>query len=393
LNIYADLTGNMNPIDPVLRNVSQRIRYVCNILDVDVNVTTNQTNVMVQSSVALDPVSPWTHVNFNGVTKAIDFVRFAARSDIVAASRFTLVFRKVIEFTPRPNASTDVDFMTHGFDDTVDLIEQVYDFLNATDADNLPQLDDFGSVDLDLNPANPLDTSSSFIRFFRYTIRFGPLRLSRLVIDAIVSNIRTAAGLTQVHIPGGITFNHILDAIPYTKDGTHFVFAFDIISDPNDVISYNESPTPFEQDPSLPNFSDNSEGAITFGANDTRRIRFRKIVFCENGVSLIIKVRVITVTENSVVIRRVYVTYYFNNIARCDRIILDPSGENANAPANPPVYYGTTGGNGGSTGGNGGSTGSNGGSTGSQGTGKGSTGTGSVVSCFFILIALVMFLF
>jgi len=181
------------------------------------------------------------------------------------------------------------------------------------------------------------------------------------------------------------TTRNILDALPYTKDGTHFAFAFDIISDPNDVISYNESTTPFEQDPSLPNFSDNSEGEIAFGVNDSRRIRFRKIVFCENGVSLIIKVRVITVTENSIVIRRVYITYYFNNIARCDRIILDPSAENPNPPVNPPVNSGSTGGNGGSTGGNGGT-------TTTQSTGKG-TNSGSVLSCFFTLIALAMFLF
>jgi len=114
------------------------------------------------------------------------------------------------------------------------------------------------------------------------------------------------------------------DNIPYTRDDTHIAFAFDILSDVD--LNIDRNTVPYEDDPNVPTYQDNGETSISF--NDSRRIRFRRIVFCEGGNTLIIKERIFKFTLNGITIRRVFISYIFTK-RRCAKLLFDPALENA----------------------------------------------------------------
>jgi len=314
----------------------RRVRYLCGLRSLDLNCTVDQrdNSIRADASDALDPLGPRTNIHVDLSGRGILISRFDKRADVSPAARFKFIFRKFIEFTPRAGFDTDTDFRDNGFDPMKDTTVNDYD-LNTINQTTVEPLHDFGSNDINNDPNRPIDQQqgSGFQRVFRLSVRFGPLRLIRLILTFVLSNVRNSAGLGQVNIPGGINFNAVFDNIPFTRDGTHFAFAYDIDSDVD--VTVNRKLAQTENDADVPKYPDDAETVLDFsGVNDTRRVRFRRIVFCENGNTLIIRERVVVIQDNGVTFRRVYITYFFSN-QRCARLFFDPALDNA--PPDQPI--------------------------------------------------------
>jgi len=319
--------SNTAPFEDKVREFVRRVRFLCGLRSLDLNCTVDRVNrhIIAEASDSLDKDGPRTTIHVDTVARAILIGRFAKRIDTVPVNKFRFVFRKLIEFTPRVNFAADNDFTSSGFDPNLDTLVREYDLDDATNTDVGP-IDDFGSNDVGVDPTRGDDSQqgAGFQRIFRLSIRFGPLRLFRVVLSFIFSNVRNAFDLGQVTIPGGVNFNAIFDNIPFTRDNTHIAFAFDIESDVD--LDLVRKTTAIEVDSSVPSYQDNGEASVEF--NDTRRVRFRRIVFCDGGNTLIIRERIVKLQENGITIRRVFITYFYSN-RRCTKLLFDPALDNA----------------------------------------------------------------
>jgi len=211
--------------------------------------------------------------------------------------------------------------------------------------------------------------ATAFRKALRTTIRFGPNRLSRIVISHIVTNILNGFGDGQVTVPGGVSFNFQLENIPYVNNGTTIAIEFDVDTDVNEGTLVPNA-TNILQDPtsSTLNLQNPTEDHIEYGSNDTRRIRWKRAVYCDNGKIVVVRSRFVLFTGETpdggfVVRKKLYVTFYIPG-DRCLKVFWDPTNDMETPPDNFVPPTGT-------------STGSNSGS--SSGTGS-STGTGSGVN-------------
>jgi hypothetical protein len=221
--------------------------------------------------------------------------RFDRFNDSNPAKRFRMRLRKCHEVRPRQNSSSDPDWESSGTDPQKDNVTNTFDFEDSTVAEVEPIVD-LGQLDLYENTGNGSVEASGFRRAFQTSIRFGPNRLSRIIISAIVTNIKNAANDSQVTVAGGMSFNIQLDNFPYRSNDTSAVLEFDIDTD-SDEGSLEESSNVERDDEGGLNLADESEGSIKY--NDTRRIRWKRRVYCDGNKEVIIKTRLVrSMTEN-----------------------------------------------------------------------------------------------
>jgi len=155
------------------------------------------------------------------------------------------------------------------------------------------------------------------------------MKIARAIFSIITSNIKNAEGEGQVVLAGGVSYNFVLENIPYTMDGTSIAIVMDINLDVDEG-SIKVNNTSFEKD-TVSRFSltDESESAIVF--NDSRRIRWRRRVFCEDNKEVVIKERIVGMAEATddgfTFTRRVYITVHISATDRCRRLVWDPAAE------------------------------------------------------------------
>jgi len=253
------------------------------------------------------------------------------------AKKFKFVIRRVHEFRPRNGSESDSDFMEMGFNSSKDNVVASYDFQNATDADIDPILD-MGTVDIYSNsstgggPSSPSDTSS-FRHITRVGARFGPGRIARAILTFVATNIKNSVGDGEVSLPGGLTFTLLLENIPYRKNGSSIAVEVDFDSDDDAGVlvantSSIETDSTDDTSGDSVKLEDNTEGQVQF--NDTRRIRWKRRVFCEGNKTVIVKMRYFTAVGESAdsgftVRKKLVVTFHIPAGGRCSKLLWDPA--------------------------------------------------------------------
>jgi len=342
-----------NPFDNNLKQFFLRLRYVCRVSVVSVNILPSplEDRVDVVTVNSFNIRRPRTRIVFDGKAGRIGFLleRYDDFADTTPSKRFRFFLRRIIEFTPRNNTN-DTDFLDNGFDPDVskgDTIEREHDFANITEHDVSP-IENLGNLDIFGGPTTT-DTGGAYRRAFRVVIRFGPLRLARAILTLIVSNVKSGFGDEQVILPGGFAFNLVLEDVPFTRDGTSFAVAFDFHLDKVDDTTIVRNKTgELERPDSPPDVSDSSESAVSFP--DERRFRWRRRVYCDNNKDLVVRERMVTVVEtpdgNFQFVRRVFITVHKDG-DRCKRFFWDPTSDLSNTTQDdmfifPPPNTGTT---------------------------------------------------
>jgi len=377
----GNVSGTLPPMDTNIINFLRAARTACHVdtKRLDVQVAVNETAVLITSEDSLSVNRPRTSFLFviDAITRIWEWVtlRFDHYTDVIATKRLRVRLVFVHEFRARLDADTDPDFQDYGMDPNVDNVTNSYNLSDPAVAD-IDAITDLGSAVLYSSMGNLSLDATSFRRAFRTTIRFGPNRLSRILISHIVTNIFNGFGDAEVTVPGGVSYNFQLDNVPYTGNDTSFALELDIDTDvmegfyvPNATDVYTDSNGGL----SLQN---SSEDHIEF--NDTRRLRWKKIVYCDGGKEVVVRVRYVVSTEvpddGFIVRKKLYVTFHISRSERCYKIFWDPTND-METPTD--VYNYPTGGNTGTTGGN---------------TGQVDTDTNNIeklVFSFFLLVAML----
>jgi len=317
-------------LDPKLRDIARRIRFICNVPSVDVNATVSddESSVHIRSSADTHPDRPYAHFALV-VKKTIEFLaeRYNRSSDTKPSRRIFVRARKIFEYIPRTGADSDADYTTSGFDETKDTVVSTVDL--ETDS-TTSAVEDLGASEL--YTRNDTDSTGGFRRAFRCVTRFGPLRLARFAFSILTANVRNGIGSGAVINAGDVSFNLLIENIPYTNDNTRIAIALDIDLDVDDG-SIVANGSGFERDDMAPAFSDVSETAIRF--SDQTRFRFRNRTFCEDNKAVLIRVRYVTVSGETpsgtfTIRKRLFITFHTDAATRCKRIMLDPSFDTTN---------------------------------------------------------------
>jgi len=205
---------------------------------------------------------------------------------------------------------------------------------------------DLGTQDIWQSNGNGSVDNSGFRKAFIASVRFGPNRLSRVIISVIITNIRNAANDSQVTVPGGVSFNIQLENFPFRANDTTPVLEFNVDSDVDEGTLSPNTTTPTETDDNQLQLDDNTEGRVDF--NDTRKIRWKRRVFCDNNKEVVVRTRFVKVTTETpdgglVVRKKLIVTFHISRSVRCSKLFWDPT----NDIETPPDQYiepsGTTG--------------------------------------------------
>jgi hypothetical protein len=389
---------------PALIDIVRRFKFLCGVVSVDVNVTVSrdEQSIDIFSRDSTNPNQPQSRYNLIS-RNTTEFI--AERWDTLTAirngptRRIVTRIKQMIEFVPRSGFDSDTDYMTSGFDATKDTVVRIHD-LEVNGSTGF--FEDLGEIPLFNDPNNVNDTTGVFRRLFRSVILYGPLRLARMVVTFITTNIRNGIGSGQVTRPGDLSFNIVLENIPWTSDNTVMALVIDHDVDIDDATTTITNDTGFEVDPMAPPYADVSEQAIQF--SDITRFRFRKRVYCDGTKTIVVRVRYIKVVGETpsrglVVRKRLFVTFHSDLNGRCRRIFFDPSMDNTvNSDPNYTPSTDTSGstasGSGSSASGSGSSAsgsnaGTNTGSTGGTNTGS----TSGAVALSFGLLSLLFVLF
>jgi len=295
--------------------------------------------------------------------------------------------------------------LANGFDATKDTVVRINDLeFNSTTG----VFEDLGEIELYKDPNNDSDVTGVFRRAFRSVTLFGPLRLARLCVAWVTTNIRNGLGSGEVVSAGDVSLNIILDNIPFTRDDTvmALVIDHDLDVDNFDNITSNSSGFEVDPDPSSPPAADPSETAMTF--SDITRFKMRSRVYCDGNKSIVIRVRYIKVVGETpsyglAVRRRLFITFHTDFSGRCKRIFFDPTmdatnNEDSGFTPSTSTSSGTGSGTSSSSG-TGTSTSSGTGTSTGSGTSSGSSSSGSTsssnnaIALTFGLFVLILSLF
>jgi len=359
-----------------------------------VNVSVDETEVRIDAEDSLRPERPRTVLRLIA-RNIIEWIaeKFDRFEDLSPSQKFRFRLRGLHEFRPRPN-DTDPDFLNYGINPTIDTVVASYNFENDSDVE---PFSDYGS--LPVYSANGNTTAipdpTAFRRAFRVATRFGHGRLSRVILTFIATNIKNGIGDGEVTIPGGVSFNINLENIAYVANDTSIALEFDVDLDYDEGVLENNA-TKVERDSDGLQLSDDTEGRVTLDVNETRRIRWKRRVFCDGNKEVVVRARfvkiIIETPAGFVVRKKLFITFHIGRSARCHRLLWDPSTDIApedDAFVGPTGTTGTTGGTTGTTGTTGSTTGTTGGSTAS--TGSTSSSSKLLIALFFAMIAIVLF--
>jgi len=336
---------------------TRRIRYLCDVTakTVEVNVTSD-TLVIITSEDSLSPNRSRTFLEiFVNDTLEWGGGRFDNYNDTKPEYRFRFRVKRLHEFRPRNGSDSDPDFQLYGVDPLVDIIVQSFDFTNASDTDIDP-ITDLGSVDIydNTNGTGPMPNNGtgpvpgpnngtnlpsnsdtpSWRRVIRASLRFGDGRLGRLVVTFVATNIKNQIDDGEVSIPGGVSFNLLIDNIPYRFNDTSVALEIEVDTDDDsgELVPNTTSIDTDAMDTSMGDtfsLQDNTEGQVQYG-NDTRRIRWKRRVFCDGNKTVVIRSRFVkSVNETPdggfIVRKRLFITFHIASGDRCSRFLWDPA--------------------------------------------------------------------
>jgi len=232
-------------LDPKLIEAARFLRYICGVVAIDVNVTVNVNEVQIDifSRDSTNPAQPQSHYGL-AVTNTSEFLAERWDSFTVSTPNRRIVTRvkQIIEFIPRPGNDSDPDYLANGFDGngTKDTIVRIHD-MEVNGTTNV--FEDLGELALFTDPNNDSDTTGVFRRAFRVVTLFAPLKIARLCVGYLTTNIRNSIGSGEVVRPGDVGFNILIDNIPWTRDDTVLALAIDhdVDIDDNTVLATNGS--------------------------------------------------------------------------------------------------------------------------------------------------------
>jgi len=341
----GNVSRNLPPLDDVV-NFLREVRTICNVTSkrVDVSISTNESAVIITSEDALAFDRPRTALGF-GINVVFEWIleRFERFTDIIAIERVRFRFRFVYEFRPRLNSETDADFQASGLDPNVDNVTTTYDLSDPNVAE-YEAITDLGSIDLYGSMGNTTLDVTAFRRVFKCAIRFGPNRLSRVVISVVATNIQNGFGDGEVTIPGGVSYNFQIENVPYIANDTSVAIAFDVDTDTVEgTLVPNATNVEFDPNGGL-QLEDPSEDHIEYSGNDTRRVRWKRRVYCDSGKEVVVRSRFVVFTgetpdDGFVVRKRLYVTFHISTSDRCSKVFWDPTNDVSTPPDN---YVGPT---------------------------------------------------
>jgi len=330
----GNASGILPPFDPTTVDFLRKARYFCDVSSkrVDVVVSANGTQVDVYSEDSFVEVRPRTHFSFI-VEDVFQWTteRFDHYNDTVAASRLRVRLAFVHEFRPRNNSVSDPDFQSYGLDPTQDNITTSYNLSDPTQYDNDP-ITDLGSIYLYGDMGNTSLEATAFRRIFKCAIRYGPTRLGRIIISHIAANIRNGFNDSEVTVPGGVSYNFQLDNILYRANDTSFALEFDVDMDFDDgTLNLNSSNIYTDAFGGL-TLQDNSEGHVDFAENDTRKLRWKRSVYCDGNKEVIVRVRYVRNTTETpdggyAIRKKLYVTFHISTSERCSSVFWDPTND------------------------------------------------------------------
>jgi len=340
-------TARVGDLEDSFINFTRRVRRACNVTSRNVDISVDSdTQVTILSEDSLHPDRPRTVLRIFA-NKTLEWVgeRFDRFNDTQPAKRFRFRIKRVCEFKPRNGSENDSDFQQNGFDMIKDQIVQCYDLTNETDTDVDP-ITDLGSVDIYSQtngstggngtnpPPNSTDTPS-FRHVTRVGARFGPGRLARAILTFVATNVKNAISDGEVTLPGGVSFKLLLDNIPFRhENGTSIAVHINFDSNDNEGELVSNSTTTVESDPEDAadgyTLEDNTEGQVQFNNNDTRRIRWKRRVFCDGNKTLIVRMRFIksvneTPSDGGFTVRNHLIVTFHIDGGRCPRLLWDPA--------------------------------------------------------------------
>jgi hypothetical protein len=333
----SNSTGQLPPFDAPIRDFLRRARQFCLVSSrkVDIAVSDDESSVDISSEDSLSIDRPRTHLRFT-CKNAIEWFseRFDKFDDTKAAKRLRFKLRKLHEFRARAGAETDADFTTSGFDPTKETTTQSIDLEDSANVEYEP-VNDLASVDVYAPSGNgtpgPNNTYEyvGFRRAFRCGVRYGANRISRIIFSSIATNIRNGINDGQITVPGGVSFNLVVDNFPYRANDSSVSMEFDVDSDADDGQLVQNRQGERDPDGGL-ELQDNTEGQVSF--NDTRKIRWKRQVFCDGNKQVIIRTRFVkstteTPSGNFIVRWKLFVTFFISRSLRCSQLLWDPTND------------------------------------------------------------------
>jgi len=201
-----------------------------------------------------------------------------------------------------------------------------------------------GSVNIYVPPQNSTSNSSSppppsafatpsFRHVTRASLWYGPGKLARAVLTFVSTNIANQVNDAEITIPGGVSFHLLLDSIPYrfTDTSVFLEIIYDTDFDAGDLVTNTtdvDTSIVDQQSGAALNQQDNTEDQLQF--NDTRRVRWKRQVFCDDGETIEIRSRWVKAVNETpdggyLVRKRLYVTFHIAVGVRCSRIFWDPA--------------------------------------------------------------------
>jgi len=289
---------------------------------------------MSEDSLALD--RPRTHLRF-WAGRILEWLseRYDHFNDSTPAKRFRFRLRRILEVRPRNGSDTDSDWDNFGTDPTIDNVTNAFDLQDPITADP-DAIVDLGSQEVVEASANGSVDNSGFRRAFQASVRFGPNRLSRIIVSIIVTNVRNAINDSQITVPGGASFNIQLENFPFRSNDTTPVLEFDVDTD-IDEGNLTKNMTG-EMDDNQVQLQDDTEGRIDF--DETRKIRWKRRVFCDGNKEVVVRIRFVKNTTETpdggfLVRKKLIVTFHINSTTRCSKLFWDPT----NDVETPPDQY------------------------------------------------------
>jgi len=343
------LANNLTGVDigDAIVNFTRVMRLFCNVTakNVVVNVTSD-TEVDITSQDPLAPGMPRTILRIlANDTLEWEGERYDNDNDTTATVRFRFRLKAIHEFRPRNGSDNDTDFDMYGADPNVDDVVQSYDFQNTTDT-SVDAILDMGSVNIYVNqngssagpngsgPGAPTSTDTpSFRHVTRASLWYGPGKLARAILTFVATNIKNQVFDPEVTVPGGVSFNLLLDNIPFRFNDTSFFL--EIIYDTDDEDgALVPNTTNVDQDQvdqssgQSVQLQDNTEGQVQF--NDTRKVRWKRVVYCDGNKTVVVRSRFVKAVGETpdggyLVRRRLFITFHIAIGVRCSRLLWDPA--------------------------------------------------------------------
>jgi len=225
----------------------------------------------------------------------------------------------------------------YGTDVTKDNITNAFDLQDTTQGDPEPIVD-LGETTIIEPGFNGSADPSGIRRIFRASVRFGPNRLSRIIVSIVITNIQNANNDSQITVPGAASFNVQLDNFPYRSNDTSAAIEFDVDVDVDEgTLNTNMSGLVDDSSDQL-TLQDNTEGNVDF--NDTRKIRWKRHVFCDGNKDVVLKSRFFKSTTETpdggfLVRKKLIITFHISRSQRCNQLFWDPT----NDVSTPPDQY------------------------------------------------------